>query len=112
MTGGGVDVLVFGLLMLFGSVGCGVLLALENRDVLVDVRVLNMAWTGHLYAALIVGALLACWFMLGAAFVGCRLAVRRRRRAAARTAARGRSAAAPARDHDHPAATHRLGASR
>jgi hypothetical protein len=80
---------IFGVLLLIGSLGGGVLLALENRDVVVQARVGHVVWTGHLYTALIVGALLACWFMLGVAFIRCRLA-ERRRRAASRSAARSR----------------------
>jgi len=58
-------VLIFGVLLLFGSAGCGVMLALENRDVVVRAEVAGAAWTGHLYTAVIVGALLvhagSCW---------------------------------------------------
>jgi hypothetical protein len=86
--------LIFGVLLLFGSAGCGVMLALENRDVVVRAEVAGAAWTGHLYTAVIVGALLACWFMLGAAFVVCRLA-ETRRRAVSRSAALTRGDAPP-----------------
>jgi hypothetical protein len=82
-------VLIFRVLLLIGSLGSGVLLALENRDVVVQARAGHVVWAGHLYTALVVGALLACWFMLGVAFIRCRLA-ERRRRAASRSAVRSR----------------------
>jgi len=100
-------VLIFGVLLLIGSLGGGVLHALENRDVVVQARVGHVAWTGHLYTAPIVGALLACWFMLGVAFIRCRLA-ERRRRAASRSAAPSRP---PAQPLAHPS-PRRLGAGR
>jgi hypothetical protein len=100
-------VLIFGVLLLIGSLGGGVLLALENRDVVVQARVGHVVWTGHLYTALIVGALLACWFLLGAAFVKCRLAERRRRAASRRTA----QSRPPGQPLAHPAPRH-LGAGR
>jgi hypothetical protein len=100
-------VLIFGVLLLIGSLGGGVLLALENRNVVVQARVGHVVWTGHLYTALIVGALLACWFMLGVAFIRCRLA-ERRRRAASRAAARSRP---PAHSLVDPSPRH-LGAGR
>ena len=99
--------LIFGVLLLIGSLGGGVLLALENRDVVVQARLGHVVWTGHLYTALIVGALLACWFMLGVAFIRCRLA-ERRRRAASRSAGRSRP---PAQPLAHPSPRH-LGAGR
>jgi hypothetical protein len=100
-------VLIFGVLLLIGSLGSGVLLALENRDVVVQARVGHVVWTGHLYTALIVGALLACWFMLGVTFIRCRLA-ERRRRAASRSAAQSRPPVQPLADPS----PRRLGAGR
>lgn len=60
---------VAGGLMLLGSAGCGVWLALQNSDVVVRARVGRAVWTGHLYMVLIFGALLAAWFLLGLAFL-------------------------------------------
>lgn len=72
---------VFGLLSMLLPAGVGGWLAWENRDTIVRVHVGEVVWTGHLYAVLVVGALFACWFVLGAAFIQCRLAERRRARA-------------------------------
>ena len=89
---------VVGGLMLLGSAGCGVWLALQNSQVMVHARVGGQVWTGHLYMVLIFGALLAAWFLLGIAF----LAGRRRsaRRPANRSA--GRTPAAPAHRRQYP----------
>ena len=69
-----------GLLMMLASAGSGAYLGWQIRHVVVTLRVGDVTWTGHLYALLILGALLACWFVLGAAFVQCRIAERRGRR--------------------------------
>jgi hypothetical protein len=73
-------VLAVGMLLMLSSVGAGALLVTQNR-VVVQVQVGNEVWTGHLYGVLVIGALLACWFLLGAAFIQCRVAERRRQRA-------------------------------
>jgi hypothetical protein len=82
-------VFVGGVLLMLTSAGVGAVLGWENRNTVVRVRLGHLVWTGHLYAVLVVGALLVCWFMLGVAFVQCRLAERRgvRRARAATTAA-------------------------
>ena len=67
--------------MMAGSAGAGTLLAWQNRDTVVHVHVGGLVWTGHLYGVLAVGALLACWFLLGASFIRCRVAESRRARA-------------------------------
>jgi hypothetical protein len=74
-------VLFGGVLLMLGAAGAGTFLGWQNRDVTVRVQVGDAVWNGHLWAVLVVGALLACWFLLGAAFVQCRLAERRRMRA-------------------------------
>ena len=71
-----------GLLLMLGAAGAGTFLGWQNRDVTVRVQVGDTVWHGHLWAVLVIGALLACWFLLGAAFVQCRVAERRRNRAA------------------------------
>jgi hypothetical protein len=78
----GSPVLVFGSLLMLASAGAGTLLVWDNRNVIVHVRVLDVMWTGHLYTVLEAGALLACWFLLGASFVRYRVVEGRRRRAA------------------------------
>jgi hypothetical protein len=77
-------VILFGLLLLAGAAGTGGYLCWENRDIVVRVHVFSHVWHGHLYAVFVFGALLSCWFLLGASFVQCRLAERRDHRAAAR----------------------------
>lgn len=67
---------------MLAAAGAGGLLAWQNRQTVVSVHIGGMVWTGHLYAVLVVGALLACWFLLGAAFIQCRIAERRRRKQA------------------------------
>jgi hypothetical protein len=71
--------LVFGLLSMLLPATVGGWLAWENRDTVVRVHIVgDVVWTGHLYAVLVVGALLACWIVLGVAFIQCRIAERRR----------------------------------
>lgn len=72
--------LVLGSLMVAGSATIGVLLGWQNRSTPVHVHVGGLEWTAALSTVLIAGALLACWFLLGVAFVSCRIAERRRRR--------------------------------
>jgi hypothetical protein len=93
---------VAGALMLLGSAGCGVWLALQNSHVVVQARVGREVWTGHLYMVLIIGALLAAWFLLGIAFL-----VGRRRRSVHRHASRSarRAPAAPAHQRQYPPTT-------
>jgi hypothetical protein len=86
----------FGILCMLIPAGTGTYLAWQNRNAIVQAHVGNLVWTGHLYGVLIIGALLACWFLLGAAFIQCRIAELRQSRAVRRAAVR--SAAAPAGD--------------
>lgn len=72
--------LVLGVLFVLASGGAAAALAWENRDAVVEVHVGSYTWHGQLYLVLAAGALLAFWFMLGAAFVQCRLAERARAR--------------------------------
>jgi hypothetical protein len=97
---------VFGLFVMLISAGAAALVGWENRHVLVHLRIADHVWTAPLYSVLITGALLACWFLLGAAFIQCRVAERRQARRT-RRAQRAREAqgaqgaqrgAAPARD--------------
>ena len=77
--------LIFGILAMLTSAGVGGLLGWQNRDVIVRVRVADYVWSGHLYEVLVFGALLACWFLLGASCIHVRLrerSERRRRRVA------------------------------
>jgi hypothetical protein len=78
----GTDVLIFGVLATLTSAGVGGFLAWENRDTVVRVQIGDHAWTGHLYGVLILGALLACWFLLGISCIHLRMSERRHRRAA------------------------------
>jgi hypothetical protein len=59
---------VAGALMLLGSAGCGVWLALQNSGITVQARVGRAVWTGHLYMVLVFGALLAAWFCSASLF--------------------------------------------
>jgi len=72
---------LLGLLCMLVPAGVGGWVAWQNRAAVVHVQVGSFVWDGHLYAVLVVGALLACWFVLGAAFIQCRIAERRRARA-------------------------------
>lgn len=85
---------IFGVLAALASAGAGGFLAWENRDVMVRVHLGNHAWSGHLYGVLILGALLACWFLLGLSCIHLRLRERRQRRAARAAAAAGSTAPA------------------
>ena len=78
--------IVVGALLLLSSTAAGTLVAWQNRAAVIHVKVGDWVWTGRLYALLIIGALLACWFLLGAAFIQCRIAERRGKRAAHRAA--------------------------
>jgi hypothetical protein len=89
--------IVIGMLMMLASAGAGAFLGWQIRHVLVRLRIGDFIWTGHLYALLILGALLVCWFLLGAAFVQCRFAERRAGRRSATLAAPAASEA-PARN--------------
>lgn len=81
----------FGVLSMLLAAGAGGALAWQNRQTIVRVHIGDAVWTGHLYAVIVVGALLAWWFMLGAAFIQCRIAERRRgKQAAAHRAVRAR----------------------
>ena len=75
---------IFGALCLLASAGTGTAIVWQNRDAVVQIRVAHAVWTTHLGGVLVFGALLACWFLLGAAFVQCRLAELRRSRQARR----------------------------
>ena len=79
--------MLIGLLFMLGSAGAGGYVAWQNRRAMVHAHVGGVEWTGHLWAVLVIGALLACWFVLGAAFIQCRIAERRGARRAAETAA-------------------------
>jgi hypothetical protein len=72
--------LVLGLFFVLAAGGAAGALAWQNRDATVQVNVGSYIWHGKLYLVLAAGALLAFWFMLGAAFVQCRLAERARDR--------------------------------
>ncbi|HJQ41606.1 MAG TPA: hypothetical protein VJ831_00850 [Jatrophihabitantaceae bacterium] len=79
--------LILGILFVLASGGTAAAIGWQNRDLDVSLNVGSYVWTGPLYVVLAAGALLACWFMLGAAFVQCRLAERLRARRATRDAA-------------------------
>jgi hypothetical protein len=73
-------VLVLGVLMILLPAAGVSVLAWQNRAILVSIRVGDAVWTVNIYGLLIMGALLACWVFLGAAFIRCRIAERRRAR--------------------------------
>lgn len=79
--------ILFGILLITGSGAIGAGLVLQNRGAAAEVQVFGHLLTVHLYTVLIVGALLACWGMLGAAVIGCRISERRRLREARAAAA-------------------------
>lgn len=92
---------IFGSLLALGSATSGVLMGWQNRNTPVRARIGALVWTGHLSTVLIAGALLACWFGLGVAFVTCRLAELRRQRGSAGRRARAGSVM-PARTRPSP----------
>jgi hypothetical protein len=73
-------VVVFGVLCVLVPAGAGALLSWQNRNAIVEVHVGGVIWTARLYGVLIIGALMACWLLLGVAFIQCRIAERRRAR--------------------------------
>jgi cytochrome c biogenesis protein ResB len=70
--------LLLGLLLFAGSAAIGGALVMQNADAIAHVQAFGHSWTVHLYTVFIVGALLACWCLLGAALFSCRMAERRR----------------------------------
>jgi uncharacterized membrane protein YciS (DUF1049 family) len=67
-------VIVIGVLAVLAPAGAAALLGWENRNVVVRVHAGPYLWTGHLYAVLVVGALAACWLLLGLSCIRCRMA--------------------------------------
>jgi hypothetical protein len=87
---------LLGLICMLVPAAAGGWLVWANRNVVVRVHVAeNVVWTGHLYAVVVTGALLACWFVLGAAFIQCRIAERRRTRGRAARRSQPASARRP-----------------
>jgi hypothetical protein len=80
-------VIVIGVLAVLAPAGAAALLAWDNREVIVRVHAGPYVWTGHLYAVLVVGALAACWLLLGLSCIRCRIAELRAARARAQHAA-------------------------
>lgn len=78
--------LLIGLFAVLVPAGGAALLAWENRNVIVSLHAGPYVWTGHLYAVLVVGALTACWLLLGVSCVRCRFAELRNGRRRARQA--------------------------
>jgi hypothetical protein len=76
-------VLAFGVFAMLASGAAGGFLGWQNRDRLVHVRIAEQVWTSPLWALLLLGAVLACWFLLGASCIHLRIRERRERRAAA-----------------------------
>ena len=72
--------LVLGVLFVLASGGLGAAIAWENRADVVQLSLWHWDWSGPAYLVLAGGALLACWFMLGAAFIQVRVAERLRAR--------------------------------
>jgi hypothetical protein len=93
----GIVVVIFGVLATLASAGIGALLAWDNRQTIVHLDVAGYTWTGHLYAVLVGGALLACWFLLGVSCI--RLRFRERRHV---SAASPRDAHAESKERDSP----------
>jgi hypothetical protein len=75
-------VFLFGLVAVLGAVGLGGWACWATRSVTVHVELAGYAWTGRLYGVLLMGAVLAGWFFLGAACIQLRLRERRERKAA------------------------------
>jgi hypothetical protein len=75
-------VLFFGVAVMIASAGAGGWLCWVNRNLPVHLELAGYTWTGHLYAVLLLGAVLAGWFFLGASCIQLRLRERRERRAA------------------------------
>lgn len=74
--------LFFGVAVMIASAGAGGWLCWANRNLPVHLELAGYTWTGHLYAVLLFGAVLAGWFFLGASCIQLRLRERRERRAA------------------------------
>ena len=101
--------LVVGLVLVLSSAGVAVALGLENASAIVEIRAFDHVWTTHLYTLLIIGALVACWFLLGISFIWCRVGEKRRARAARRTTSvRTASTDQPARSERPLRAAHRM----
>jgi hypothetical protein len=98
-------VIAFGLLSMLVSAAAGTYVAWQNRHTVIRAQVGSLTWTGHLDGVLVIGALLACWFLLGAAFIQCRIAERRRARRTTPTSPAAQAA------EDAPAVPRRDGAS-
>lgn len=84
--------LLIGMLAVLVPAGGAALLGWENRNVIVSVHAGPYVWTGHLYAVLVVGALAACWLLLGVSCLRCRITeVRNTRRRARQVPPAGRA---------------------
>lgn len=88
--------LLIGMLAVLAPAGGAALLAWENRDVIVSLHAGPYVWTGHLYAVFVVGALTACWLLLGVSCLRCRFAELRNTRRRARRTPRADRADGPA----------------
>jgi uncharacterized membrane protein YciS (DUF1049 family) len=75
-------VLVFGVAVMLASAGVGGWVCWVNRDATVQVELAGYVWTGRLYGVFLAGAVLAGWFIFGAACIQLRIRERRERRAA------------------------------
>src|SRR4051812_42814056 len=75
-------VLAFGVAVLLPSAGVGGWVCSGNRDAPVQVELAGYVWTGRLYGVFLAGAVLAGWFIFGAACIQLRIRERRERRAA------------------------------
>jgi uncharacterized membrane protein YciS (DUF1049 family) len=105
---GVVLVLVVGLVLVLSSAGVAVALGLQNASAIVHVRAFDHVWTTHLYTLLIIGALVACWFLLGISFIWCRIGEKRRARAAQRASLRAEPPDQPVRAGRPLRAAHRV----
>ena len=75
-------VIIFGVLAMAASGAVGGLVAYDNRRTTVHLDIAGYVWSGRLYAVLVAGALLACWFLLGVSCIRLRLRERRAPRTA------------------------------